>query len=55
METCEQCGAMLLDDEIENCDGMCQDCCEEDHLEENMECDNKICPYKSDCKARKTL
>lgn len=45
METCEICGAMLLDWEIDNCDGLCGDCCEEQHLDDDSTCSNMLCPY----------
>lgn len=51
MELCE-CGAFLLDLEIDCLDGYCQDCCEENYLNDEKICTNKKCQYTR-CNATK--
>lgn len=45
------CGDLLTKEEIENCDGLCFDCCEQKHIDEEELCFNKKCPYMK-CDAR---
>ena len=55
MELCE-CSAFLLDDEIEHClNGLCSDCCEEDHLANDKKCMHYNCSYSKYCNVLKAV
>lgn len=52
---CTDCGALLLNFEIDNCmHGKCKDCCEEFHLSECIKCCSESCDYKN-CNAIKRI
>lgn len=52
MEICE-CGAILLDFEIEHCGGYCSDCCEENHINDQNICFEQECLYFNECNSLK--
>lgn len=46
---CCGCGANPLTDyEVESLNGVCKDCCEDDHYDDK-DCKNSICPFRFTC------
>ena len=45
MNVCKYCKTMMSSTEMDECDNKCQNCCEEEHLINDMKCNNTTCVY----------